>query len=85
MATKHDLQDWLIDALRACGGRGTIVQLAEHIWMHHRADLERSGNLLFTWQYDMRWAANALRRKKVIKGVDLSPRGVWELAMSSGT
>lgn len=80
MATKDDLQDWVTDALRSLGGGARLVEVAKHIWLHHEAELRSSGNLFFTWQYDMRWAANQLRRKRALKATDISPTGVWELA-----
>jgi hypothetical protein len=80
MATKHDLQDWVRDALRDCGGNARLVEVAKFIWAHHEAQLKASGDLLYTWQYDMRWAANVLRRKGVMKPVAASPTGLWELA-----
>ncbi len=80
MATKEDLQDWVHQALKASGGRGSIVDIAKHIWSNHEADLKRSGNLFFTWQYDMRWAGNVLRRKGIMRASEVSPAGVWELA-----
>ncbi|MDR2239009.1 MAG: hypothetical protein LBE33_01020 [Zoogloeaceae bacterium] len=80
MATKEDLQDWVSAALLALGGSARLVEIAKHIWAHHEVELRHSGNLFFTWQYDMRWAANQLRRKRVMKAADISPIGVWELA-----
>jgi hypothetical protein len=79
MASKADLVDWLVAALTELGGAGTIVQAAKIIWRDHRGDLERSGALFFTWQYDMRWAANNLRRNKLMKPAEVSPKGRWEL------
>ena len=79
MATKLDLQDWVTDALRANGGTARLVDVAKFIWAHHEAQLKASGDLLYTWQYDMRWAANVLRRKGVMKPVAASPTGVWQL------
>lgn len=61
MATRNDLVKWVYDALVTFGGGGTIIEVARHIWQQHEADLARSGDLLFTWQYDMRWAAQKLR------------------------
>jgi hypothetical protein len=78
-ASKHDLADWLYQALIDCGGEGTIVEVSKHIWAHHEGDLRASGDLFYTWQYDVRWAANELRRDNKIKPVDISPRGIWEL------
>ena len=80
MAIKADLQDWVLEALKHFGGKSQIVPIAEFIWHKYQKDLELSGKLLFTWQYDMRWAANELRNKGKIKPISKSPRGVWELS-----
>ena len=80
MATKHDVTDWVVAALRSLGGSGTLVEVAREIWKHREPDLRASGDLFYTWQYDMRWSANMLRRKAVMKAAEVSPYGVWELA-----
>lgn len=78
MASRGVLQDWVIDALRASGGTGSPVSVAQHIWKNHRADLENSGDLFYTWQYDMRWAAQKLRDAGVL--VKANNRNVpWQL------
>lgn len=77
MATKYDLQPWVEEALRALGGSGTVVEVARLIWQRHEADLRSSGDLFYTWQYDMRWAAQTLRdtgRARLSAG-----RRRWEL------
>lgn len=79
MATKSDRQKWVEEALRANKGSAYIVDVARSIWSEHEADLKVSGDLFFTWQYDMRWAANQLRRNEIMVSVDDSPRGVWQL------
>ncbi len=79
MARKDDLQDWIITALRANEGRATGVEIAKHIWRHHESTLRQSNDLFYTWQYDMRWAANILRSKGLLKDATSSPKGVWEL------
>lgn len=66
MTTKDDLQDWVTQALESFGGAGTIVQVAKYIWENHRKELQSSGELFYTWQYDMRWAATKLRNNKII-------------------
>jgi hypothetical protein len=83
MATKYDLRDWVHDAVRANGGKATIVQVAKYIWNNHKSELEESGDLFYTWQYDMRWGAQALRDAKVFKHKSLCQRGVWEIAPSA--
>jgi hypothetical protein len=77
--SKYDLADWLYQALKDNGGRGSIVEVCKHIWKHHEVDLRSAGDLFFTWQYDVRWSANELRRSGKIKPVALSPQGIWEL------
>ncbi len=79
MATKHDLQDWVKNALVSLGGRGSLTEVAKEIWRAHERDLRGSGDLFYTWQYDMRWAANRLRRSGVMQPVATSPTGVWVL------
>ena len=64
MATKHDLQDWVQQALKRIGGRGTLTDVAKEIWRAHESDLRSSGDLFFTWQYDMRWAAQKLQDER---------------------
>lgn len=62
MATKLDLDGWVLQAVADCGGEATVTETAKAIWRLHHRDLEASGDLFFTWQYDMRWAAERLRK-----------------------
>jgi hypothetical protein len=78
-ASKKDLSKWLHEALLALAGRGGLAEVARYIWDHHELDLRASGTLFYTWQYDLRWAANRLRRAKIMRDAEESPRGVWEL------
>ena len=50
------------------------------IWNNHRADLEASDDLFFSWQYDMRWAADHLRREGKLMPKPKGDRGPWRLA-----
>lgn len=79
MTTRDVLQDWVTEALKKIGGAGTIVQVAKHIWNNHSAELKKSGDLFYTWQYDMRWAATKLRNKNIILPAETSAKGVWRL------
>ena len=80
MATKKDLADWVYEAIKANGGKATIVEVAKHIWDNHEAELRQTEELFYTWQYDLRWAANALRTNRIMRNANLSPKGIWELA-----
>lgn len=80
MATKYDLQQWVEEALVSLGGAGTVVEVAREIWRHHEPELRESGDLFYTWQYDMRWAAQALRDTGRARSASATRRGRWELA-----
>ena len=79
MAQRADLMTWVRDALVGHGGEASIVDVSKHIWEHHKADLRASGDLFYTWQYDMRWAAKRLRDEGKVAAPEATPRGVWAL------
>jgi len=33
---------------------GTIVEISRAVWDRHEDDLRESGDLFYTWQYDLR-------------------------------
>lgn len=78
-ASRDDLQSWICDALRSHGGEATIPDIARHIWRHHEDALRAAGDLFYTWQYDMRWAAKRLRDKGKLTKTGASQRGRWAL------
>lgn len=80
MATKRDLAFWVEAALRDLGGAASIVDVARAIWARHHAELEVSGDLFFTWQYDMRWAALTLRKRGILAPPGQSGDRTWSLA-----
>lgn len=82
MIARTQLPDLVLEALRASGGLGTPTSVAKFIWEKHRAELESSGDLLYTWQYDIRWAAQKLRNAGVL--VKAHGRNVpWQIAHQS--
>lgn len=76
---RQDLPSKLEITLRLIGGKGTIVEVCETFWNKYQEELRNSGDLFYTWQYDIRWAATELRKSKKMKSAELSERGVWEL------
>lgn len=60
---RERLQLWVREALGTLGGKGTVVEVSRQIWLEHEQDLRGEGNRFFTWQYDVRWAADALRKQ----------------------
>ena len=79
MLSRKDLPDILVEALRSLGGSGAIVQVCQYIWDNYRDSLQNSGDLFYTWQYDIRWAATHLRKKGILRSVIESQSGIWEL------
>ena len=80
MASRNDLVDWVYEAAKALGGEAKVAAIAKHIWDNHRSELERSGELFYTWQYDMRWAANKLRHLGKFASADTTRRSHWALS-----
>ena len=80
MLTKHDLPDLIIEALNTKNGEASLIDVCRFIWKNHQGHLENSGDLFFTWQYDIRWGATALRKLGRMKPAKLSPKGIWELS-----
>jgi len=79
VATKYDLEDWVVDVLQKRGGSAPLIEICRLIWRDRESELRASGDLFYTWQYDVRWAAHRLRRRGRLRPADESPRGVWEL------
>jgi hypothetical protein len=79
MADKNNLIHWVRESLESNGGRASIVEISKYIWDHYENVLRNSGELFYTWQYDMRWAAVYLRKNRILKPAKDSPEGIWEL------
>jgi hypothetical protein len=79
MATRADLEHWVLEALEALGGRARIVAICEHVWHHHEQDLRKSGDLFYTWQYDIRWAGQRLRDAGRLKAIQAAQGSAREL------
>jgi hypothetical protein len=77
--TREDLQGLVVAALKANGGSAPIVDVCKYVWQHHEQELRASGDLFYTWQYDIRWAAQRLRDNRVLISTDSLPRGLWAI------
>jgi len=71
---------WVVEALESLGGSGKVIDVTKEIWQRHESDLEASGDLFFTWQYDVRWAAQKLRNGGTLKPVHGDRSGMWTIA-----
>lgn len=77
--SKAELADLVAEALQALGGTGSVVAVSRQIWKAHEQDLRAPGDLFYTWQYDIRWAANRLRGAGKMRPAESSPVGSCEL------
>ena len=78
--TKADLKDCVVKALKENKGKAKLVQVCKFIWANYREELQNSGNLFYTWQYDVRWAALVLRKEGVMKSAEEQKNNFWELS-----
>jgi uridine phosphorylase len=76
---RERMQRWVLEAVAECGGKATIVETAKQIWLRHESDLKASGDQFYTWQYDMRWAADHLRRLNKLKLDKVGSRSLWRI------
>jgi len=80
MVDRSSLRGWVLAALRELGGEGKIVQVCKIVWRDHREELEGSGDLFYTWQYDIRWAAQHLRDNGYLVPVQRRRDAPWVLS-----
>lgn len=79
MAEKEDLGQWILDALMDNKGRASIIDVCKYVWENYESELRASGDLFYTWQYDIRWQATYLRKAKKMRPANDSPQGIWEI------
>lgn len=79
MITKDMLPDLLYEVLQSMGGSASLLQVCKKFYFIYENDLKNSGDLFYTWQYDIRWAATDLRKSGRMKDAKVSPSGVWEI------
>lgn len=75
MTSAPILQPWLLEGLAAAGGSATPLDVSKQVWARHRGELESAGDLLYTWQLELRSAADDLAASGAIR-IDA---GAWVL------
>ena len=63
MATKLDLKEWVVEAIKAHGGVAHAIDIAKFIWVNYHEELQGAGDLFYTWQQEVQWAIVDLRRE----------------------
>ena len=80
MIKRKDLTEILEEALTALGGEGKIVEICEYIWGKYKDNLLSSGDIFYTWQYDLRMSAKeTLKAKGKITTLKDGKKSVWKL------
>jgi hypothetical protein len=80
MSDKDLLTRWVVEALNVLGGEATVVEVSRWVWENKETELRANGDLLYKWQYDIRWAAQTLRNRGVLRPKDGRRGGPWQLA-----
>ncbi|MEZ5017055.1 MAG: hypothetical protein R2800_08370 [Flavipsychrobacter sp.] len=71
------LATYVLEALDAFNGSAHIWEVCRYVWLNYlREELSMDDKEYYTWQYDIRWAAQLLRHDNVIVS---EPRGYWTL------
>lgn len=79
MVSREMMKLWVIEALNDLGGAGWPKDVSKYIWDKYEQELKASGSFLYTWQYDVRWAAQQLRNENKLKPVHKRRDLPWEL------
>lgn len=80
MVTRDRMKQWIIECLQGRGGRAWPREVSKYVWDNYEKELKDAGDILYTWQYDIRWAAQQLRNEGVLKPVFNRRDLPWELA-----
>jgi hypothetical protein len=68
------MTEWVVESLQQLGGRGTILEISRRVWDRREPDIRAAGDLLYEWQYELRWAGDILRRDGVLRPTEDVPR-----------
>lgn len=85
--TRNDLPDLLYQLIKELGGKADMMTIFKKFWSEYETELRNSGDIFYTWNYDIRWAATKLRHQKRMRpaikqentlGIT-SHKGIWEI------
>lgn len=70
------LSSWIVESLRASGTSASPLTVAKLVWGRHEPELRSAGDLLFTWQLDLRATAEAMT---AAGSLSIEETGDWTL------
>lgn len=85
MLNKQDLPRVVLESLKRLGGSGTVLDVCKDVWESNEAELRVSGDIFFTWQYDIRWAAQQLRNDGSLQPTTRGAGSRWRLSDTAVT
>lgn len=80
LVTRESMKQWIIVCLQERGGKAWPREVSKYVWDSYEVELRNSGDMLYMWQYEIRWAAQKLRDEGVLKPVNGRRDLPWELA-----
>lgn len=77
--TRNDFKPLILEALREYKGKAKIFEICKFIWDNYHHKISKSEKLLYTWQYEIRWAGQQLQKEGKLKKGKNEFRGIWSL------
>ena len=74
------MKAWVVEALNELGGEGSILEICKIVWERHGKEIQESGDSFYTWQYEIRWAGDILRKESTLLPSGKTKRKKWILA-----
>lgn len=71
------LRPWIIEALAGAGRRASQLAVSKGVWARHERELRAAGDLLFTWQLDLRETAEGMVAEGLLS---FDEDGDWRLS-----
>ena len=69
VVTRESMKQQIIESLKERNGSAWPREVSKYVWDNYEADLNDSGDILYTWQYDIHWAAQQLRYDGILRPV----------------
>jgi hypothetical protein len=55
---RNTMTVWVIEALQELGGSDKLINILKKVWEKHGEEITASGDMFYTWQYEIRWAGD---------------------------
>jgi hypothetical protein len=76
---KEELPELLYLLLIEMGGKAKLIDIFKAFYSKYESQLKKSGDLYYTWNYEIRWAATKLRKENRMVNAKEQKKGIWEI------